>query len=464
MAYILIVDDEPKMRHILKIMLDLKGHTTDQAQNGIEALEMLEDRAFDLVISDIKMPEMDGLSLLDRIQHMESPCPVIIITAFATVDSAVNAMKRGAVDYITKPFDEEKIIITVEKAIGISRILAENRMLKNELKNQDEQKELVCASEPMKKLLTTAVKVARQPDTTVLITGESGTGKEVIARFVHKKSPRAAKRFVAINCAAISPNLVESTLFGHEKGAFTGADKRKEGVFEYAEGGTLFLDEVGDLPLEAQAKLLRAMQEKSIQRVGGNQQINIDLRVICATNRQLMPLVDEGKFRLDLYYRINVFPIHIPPLRERNEAIIPLAEHFVRKFMDKTGENTLLSSGATRILLAHTWPGNVRELANAVERACILAGDPPVVAEDLTFLETGLKISEKESQWKLPKNGISLEALESDLIRQAVEMTGNNQSAAAKLLGLSRSKFRTRVKSITNYELQHTNHEQKSIK
>ncbi len=450
MAYILIADDEPKIRHILQIMLELKGHNVEQAQNGSEALKMLGEKVYDLVISDIKMPVMDGLTLLDNIQKMESPCPVIIITAFATVDSAVNSMKRGALDYITKPFEEKQILLTVEKAVGVSKLMAENRMLRQELQVKDKKTELVCASQAMKKLLNTAAKVAKKPDTTVLITGESGTGKEVVAKFIHQYSPRAGKRFVAVNCAAISPALVESILFGHEKGAFTGADKRKEGVFEYARGGTLFLDEVGDLPIEAQAKLLRAMQEKTIQRVGGNQIIDINSRIVCATNRELPTLVNEGKFRLDLYYRINVFPLHIPPLRERREAIIPLTAHFIKKFMNKTEDKSLITQGAAQILLNHFWPGNIRELANAVERACIRAEETPVTAEDFAFLDTVRKTANNDSQWKLPPNGISLEELEKHLIRQAIELTENNQAAAAKMLGLSRSKFRTKMKTINN--------------
>ncbi|MCJ7602509.1 MAG: sigma-54 dependent transcriptional regulator [Desulfobulbaceae bacterium] len=450
MAYILIADDEAKIRHILKIMLELKGHRADQAENGAQALKMLAERAYDLVVSDIRMPEMDGLTLIDKIQQMESPCPVVFITAFATVDSAVDAMKRGALDYITKPFEEERILVTVEKAVGISRILAENRMLKNELARQSGNSQLVCASGAMRELLTVAAKVARQPDTTVLVTGESGTGKELIARYVHSNSPRAGKRFVGVNCAAISANLVESELFGHEKGAFTGADKQKKGFFEYVEGGTLFLDEVGDLPLEAQAKLLRALQEKVVQRVGGTQPISVDLRVICATNRELMPLVEDGRFRLDLYYRINVFPLHIPPLRERKEAIVPLAGYFIKKFINKNVEGPLLTQGAARILLDHAWPGNVRELANATERACILAGKVPLTVEDFSFLDTSRHNAPKATNWSLPDEGISLDSLEKNLIGQALEKADNNQSAAARLLGLSRSKFRTRVKQLEN--------------
>ena len=451
MAYVLVVDDEDKIRHILRIMLELKGHTVDEAGDGAKALEMVRDNPYDLVISDIRMPGMDGLELLDNIKKMDIPCPVVFMTAFATVDSAVEAMKQGAVDYITKPFDESRIMLTVEKAVGISRILAENRMLRHELERQgEEDSELVCVSEKMKKLLATISKVAKKGDTTVLITGESGTGKEVIARYIHRNSPRAGKRFVAVNCAAITDSLVESTLFGHEKGAFTGADRRKEGLFEYAAGGTLFLDEVGDLPLEAQAKLLRALQEKVVQRVGGNSQIPVDIRVICATNRDLQPMVDEGRFRSDLFYRINVFPVHIPPLRERQEAIVPLAEHFLHKFREKIRDDVpIFTQGTKRILVSHSWPGNIRELANAMERAAILADELPITADDLSFLSATRPPEGGGVEWKLPDSGINLEELEKDLIRQALEMSNNNQSAAARLLGLSRSKFRTRLKAAT---------------
>jgi len=451
MALILIVDDESKMRHILKIMLSLEGHNVEGAQDGESALAMVRERAYDLVISDIRMPRMDGLALLDHIQAMEVPCPVIIITAYATIDSAVKAMKRGAVDYITKPFEESHIILTVEKALGVSKILTENRELKEELNRSIEDADLVCVSRAMKHLLEAAQKVAAKADTTVLITGESGTGKEIVARFIHQNSPRVQRRFVTVNCAAITANLVESILFGHEKGAFTGADRRKQGFFEYASGGTLFLDEIGDLPLEAQAKLLRALQEKIVQRVGGNEPIEVNVRVVCATNQDLDSLVKQGKFRSDLFYRIDVFPLHIPPLRERMEAIVPLAEHFMRKFRERPSERPLLTQGAKRILMDHAWPGNIRELENAVERAVILAGEEPVTTEHLSFLRTGTVRTETVEAWKLPPGGVSLETLERDLIRQALEMTGNNQSAAARLLGLTRSKLRTRVRQLETH-------------
>ena len=452
MARILIVDDEKKIRHILSIMLKLKGHQVEEAGDGKEAIKKIDKTFFDVIITDLKMPEVDGFALLEYVQKMETPIPVIVITAYATIESAVKAMKKGAIDYITKPFEEQKILLAIEKAAGVSKIIKENIELKKRLKRFSAKGEIVCVSKAMQQVLDMALKVAQKPDTTVLITGESGTGKEVVARFIHENSARSKGRFVAVNCAAITDTLVESTLFGHEKGAFTGADRSKQGVFEYASGGTLFLDEIGDLPLEAQAKLLRALQEKTIQRVGGNEDIKVNVRVICATNQDLEKLVEKGEFRQDLFFRINVFPIHIPPLRKRPEAIIPLAEYFIKKFVESDNFDQLLTQGAKNILKRHKWPGNIRELANTMERAVILAGVPPITSEHLSFLKCdgyqSDQLSEKHSLFKLPEEGINLIELEKDLIRQALELTGNNQSAAARLLGLTRSKFRTRVKQL----------------
>jgi DNA-binding NtrC family response regulator len=330
MIHILVVDDEERMRHLLSIMLERKGYRVDQAGDGLEAFEMILETAYDMVICDIKMPHLDGIGLLEKLHDHRISCPVIFITAFATVDSAVDAMRRGAVDYITKPFEEERILLTVQRTLNVSRIMAENRELKQELKRAAGPDEIVYVSKAMAEIMDLASKVARS-DSVVLISGESGTGKELLARYIHREGKRGEGRFVPVNCAAISPNLVESELFGHEKGAFTGADRKAIGKFEFASGGTLFLDEIGDLPLEAQAKLLRALQEKKIQRVGGNEEISVDARFICATNRRLEELVETEEFRQDLFFRINVFPIHSPPLRERMDDIIPLAEHFLKK-------------------------------------------------------------------------------------------------------------------------------------
>jgi transcriptional regulator with GAF, ATPase, and Fis domain len=300
----------------------------------------------------------------------------------------------------------------------------------------------------MKAVQEVAVRVA-PTDTTVLITGESGTGKEVVARLVHRASERRQGRFVAVNCAAISPNLVESELFGHEKGSFTGADKKKEGKFEFADGGTLFLDEVGDLPLEAQAKLLRTIQEKTVQRVGGNREIPVNIRLICATNQNLEELAEQKKFRQDLYYRIAVFPLNVPPLRERKAAIVPLALHFIRR-LAKVRElsKEALTPGAAKSLQDYPWPGNVRELANALERAIILkSGNLPVTSDDLAFLRSESRAQvQVDSLFKLPPTGIEFEKLQRTIIRQALDLTSGNQSGAARLLGLTRARFRTLLK------------------
>ena len=308
MAHILIVDDEEKMRRLLSMMLERKGFITDRAADGREALEKLRTNTYDMVFSDIKMPEIDGKELILRMRQANIITPVVFITAFATVDSAVEMMRQGAADYVTKPFDEERILITVERTLKLSSIIAENQDMRQELQRADENHVLVYRSKPMEEVVALAESVATV-DSAVLITGESGTGKELIARYVHRKSLRNRYRFVPVNCAAISLNLVESELFGYEKGAFTGAGARRKGKFEFATGGTLFLDEIGDLPLESQGKLLRALQEGRFQRVGGNQEVPVDVRVVCATNRNLEAMVNQGKFRQDLFFRINVFPI-----------------------------------------------------------------------------------------------------------------------------------------------------------
>ena len=445
---ILLVDDEEKMRHLISIMLERKGYSVTQAADGRQALEQLLETSFDMVISDIKMPHMDGIELLERIKSNQIPCPVVFITAFATVESAVDAMQRGAVDYITKPFEESRILMTVERTLTVSSIMSENRELKQRLQKVEGRNEIVYTSGKMLKVMDLAGRVARS-ESAVLISGESGTGKELLARHIHRMSPRCDRRFVPVNCAAISAGLVESELFGHEKGAFTGADRRAEGKFEYASNGTLFLDEIGDLPLEAQGKLLRALQEKKIQRVGGNEEIPVDVRVICATNQELPKRLDAGEFRQDLYFRINVFPLYPPPLRDRKEDILPLTDYFMKRL--GVGKSISLEPSGARALMDYAWPGNVRELANAIERAVILAGESGRITEEtLSFLSPPSACVKPSDAGKffLPRQGIIMEELENDLVRQALTIAGNNQTAAAKLLGLSRAKFRVLMKQI----------------
>ena len=440
MAHILIVDDEERMRHLLSIMLESRGYRVDQAGDGLEAFEMVRATPFDMVITDIKMPRMDGTQFLEKVMELDMPCPVVFITAFATVESAVEAMRQGACDYITKPFEEDRILLTVERTLNLSKIMAENRDLKRELREVAGGGEIVYGSKGMSDVMDLALRVA-ESEAAVLISGESGTGKELVARYIHHKSPRRDGRFVPVNCAAISPNLVESELFGHEKGSFTGAVRRTMGKFEYATGGTLFLDEIGDLSLEAQAKLLRALQEKKIQRVGGNEEIHVDARIVCATNQDLGELVKNGGFRQDLFFRINVFPIQLPPLRERREDTVLLAKYFLRA--PQGGTEIQLTEGAERVLREYTWPGNVRELANAMERAVILAkGQGVITAETLAFLRASSPSSNGGRGFSLPPDGISLEEIEKDFVAQALELSGNNQTVAARLLGLSRAKFR----------------------
>ena len=449
MARILIVDDEAKIRHLLSIILERNGHLVDTAVDGAMALEKVIKGGIELIICDIKMPRLSGFDLIKEINQADVNCPVIFITAFATVESAVKALRLGAADYITKPFDESQIILSIEKTLNLARVMAENRDLKQRLVSASQKNdEIISVSEAMKTVMLLAQKAARS-NSVVLIQGESGTGKELIARFIHHESERKDQRFVPINCAAISPSLVESELFGYEKGAFTGADRTSAGKFEYADRGTLFMDEIGDLSIDAQAKLLRALQEKKIRRVGGNVELNVDVRVVCATNQRLSDMVEKGKFREDLFYRINILPIDLPPLRHRREDIIPLAEHFLRKFSD--GSSWEVTDGAARILKEYQWPGNVRELSNVMERTTILfAVNGKVTSNALSFLHSqqNFCIKDDERHFTLPASGVSLEKIQDDLVRQALEATGNNQTVAAKMLGLTRAKFRVLLKRL----------------
>ena len=447
MAHILVVDDEKKMRDLLSMMLERKGFRVEQAVDGRNAWDMLSQNTYDVVISDIKMPEMDGKELIQKMRHNRIQVPVIFITAFATIDSAVEMMQHGACDYVTKPFDEAKITFTVNKALKLSRLIMENQEMRAVINQTEKNHDLIYRSKSMKEMVALAENVATV-DTAVLILGESGTGKEVVANHIHKCSLRSQQRFVPVNCAAISSNLVESELFGYEKGAFTGAAARTRGKFEFADKGSLFLDEIGDLPLESQGKLLRALQEKRFHRVGGNEEIPVDVRVVCATNRNLESMVHQKMFRQDLFYRINVFPIVIPPLRQRRDDIVPIAEYLMKTFT--FGKDHVLTEGACQKLKEYPWPGNVRELANVLERCLILTRDSRrITADTLSFLQVTPKDQRSPNiRIRLPANGIALQRVQMSLVKQALEAAGNNQTTAAKLLGLSRSKFRVLLKNL----------------
>ena len=452
MPKILIVDDEPKIRKILSVLLKSRGYEIDEADSAESAYEKIRYNGYDLVICDIKMPKMDGIELMKKVYRDFWQIPFIFITAYADVDSAVYAMREGAIDYIAKPFDEERIFLSIEKAVGVSKIIKERDELKRILEEKEIPDHIICESDAMKKVLliiSQAVKINENP--TILLTGESGVGKEVVARYAHSISNRKNNRFIAVNCSAIPAELMESELFGYEKGAFTGANKRKIGIFEAADKGTVFLDEIGDMPLNLQGKLLRVLQEKKITRVGGYDEIPVDVMIIAATNKNLEKLVNEGKFREDLYYRLNVLPVNIPPLRERKEDIIPLANYFMEKLTGKKYEQ-FFTKAVERFLLEYSFPGNVRELKNAIERAYILAfGKLPITMEHIEFLSKSQKIK-LNKDFILPDEGISLEELEKSLIKQALEKANGNKSKAAKLLGLTRSKFRTRLKLLEKNE------------
>jgi DNA-binding NtrC family response regulator len=447
MAHILVVDDEKKMRDLLSMMLERKGFKVEQAVDGRNAWDMLNQNTYDVVISDIKMPEMDGRDLIRKMRQNRIFLPVIFITAFATIDSAVDMMQLGACDYVTKPFDETKIVFSVTKALKLSRLIMENQEMRAVINQAEKNHDLIYRSKSMKQVVALAENVATV-DTAVLILGESGTGKEVVANHIHKCSLRSQQRFVPVNCAAISSNLVESELFGYEKGAFTGAAARTRGKFEFADKGSLFLDEIGDLPLESQGKLLRALQEKKFHRVGGTEEIPVDVRIICATNRDLESMVHQKMFRQDLFYRINVFPIVIPPLRQRRDDIVPIAEYLMKTFI--FGKDHVLTEGACQKLKEYPWPGNVRELANVLERCLILTRDSGrITADTLSFLQVAPKDQGGPNiRIRLPANGIALQRVQMSLVKQALEAAGNNQTTAAKLLGLSRSKFRVLLKNL----------------
>jgi DNA-binding NtrC family response regulator len=426
---ILVVDDEKSQREILEMILSSEGYDVTTASSGEAAMKFVADRHFDLVLTDLKMTGMSGLDLLKQLTDFDKSIIVLLLTAHGTVDSAVDALRLGAFDYLQKPYDREKLLETISRAL-------------NKLTNLDA--EIVSASPEMDRVKKLILKVAKS-NSTVLIRGESGTGKELIARSIHNNSLRASEVFQAVNCAAINENLLESELFGHEKGSFTGAVGEKKGLFEVADGGTLFLDEIGELDVSLQAKLLRALQEKQIRRVGATREINTDVRVVAATNRDLLAMTKEGSFREDLYYRLNVLSIEIPPLRERRSDVQLLMEYFIKKHTRNTNRKISISPDARRLFEDYSYPGNVRQLESAIERAILLCENDTITLDDMPPEMTqgssraGVVAASNELV-KLPPEGVNFEDVERSLIMQAMERTDNNITKSAKLLGLT---FRT---------------------
>ncbi len=438
-AYILIVDDELIVRESMKNWLEEEGYTVFTAENADEALSLLGQKEFDLVFLDIKMPGIDGIEVLKRIKSTYPFIDVVMMTAYASINSAVEAMKLGAYDYLTKPFDPEYLSMLVKKVISHRTLTKENIKLKERLESSLKQVNIVGESDEIKNVLKAIEEVA-PTDVSVLITGESGTGKEMVARAIHYASLRRFEPLITVSCGSLPEGLIESELFGYERGAFTGALYKKKGKFEAANGGTLFLDEIGELTPKMQVDLLRVLQEKEICRIGSNKTIKVDFRIISATNRDLREMVEEKKFREDLYYRLNVYNIHIPPLRERKEDIPLLVEHFIKQLKRRMGkEIDGITPQALKKLMQYSWPGNVRELENAVERAFVVAKGKLMTTEDFSFL------GNKNPELEIPP-GISLSQLEKIHIEKVLKECDYNISQAAKILDIDRTTLYNKMK------------------
>jgi len=449
-ARILVVDDEQSMREFLEIFLRREGYEVVTAPDVDTAVLHLESDEVDLVITDMQMPEKTGLDLLLAARDISPETILIVVTAFGTTDSAIAAMKEGAYDYLTKPFKVDELRIVIEKALEKKLLSNENRRLRRELRSHSRDRNIIGHSAAMQSVYELIAQVA-ETKTNVLVAGESGTGKELVARAIHEQSDRADQPFVAINCGAIPENLLESELFGHVKGAFTGAVQTKEGLFEAANGGTLFLDEIGELSHPLQVKLLRALQERSIRRVGDTVDRKIDVRIVSATNRRLEEEVAAGRFREDVYYRLNVIQLTLPPLRDRLEDIPLLAQHFIRNFADDLGKNVEgMDDEVYEVLSAYAFPGNVRELENLVERAVALTREPIIHRDLLPASVTEAREIKPEA--RITEDGVSLEKLVSDyersLLREALALTGGVKKKAARLLGVSFRSFRYRVEKL----------------
>jgi DNA-binding NtrC family response regulator len=446
MPTILIVEDEAKMRRLLELNLGEDGFNTLSAGDAEAGLRLLRENSVDLVVTDLKLPGMNGLEFLQTIKRQNAALPVVVMTAFGTVETAVEAMKGGASDYVLKPFSLSEMRMVIRKELDVRDLREENRSLREALGKRYVHPNVVARSPKMQEVLATVDRVA-PTNSTVLLGGESGVGKDLIARAIHEKSRRASGPFVKINSTAIPENLLESELFGYERGAFTGANTSKPGKFETADKGTLFLDEIGDVPPATQVKLLRVLQEREFERLGGTKTVKVDVRLIAATNRDLREALEQGSFREDLYYRLNVVPIDIAPLRQRKEDIPDLVNLFVSRFAGDSGKAVKsISPEAMQILVNYHWPGNVRELQNIIERACALAKGTVLEVADIHLDLRPAKGVDGASGF-LPE-GMTLEHWEDEMIQEALRRAGGNKSQAARLLGLSRNALRYRLSKI----------------
>jgi len=444
---ILVIEDDAPQLRALTGFLKRQGFNVLWSSSGTGGVRTAREQPIDMVLTDYKMPDKNGLDVLREIKNINPEIPVILITAHGTEEIAVQAMKEGAFDYLTKPIDLDEVEIIVRKALERKQLVSENRELRRQLEEKYRFHEIISGSSEMEEVINTAGRAARSK-ATVLIRGESGTGKELIARAIHYTSPRKDGPFVPVNCAALSENLLESELFGHEKGAFTGADRQRKGRLEQADDGTLFIDEIGDIPVGTQVKLLRALQEREFQRVGGNETIQVDVRVIAATNRDLEEIVEHGDFREDLFYRLNVISVTIPPLRDRRGDIPPLISHFISRYAGENDKDIQgVSKEAMDILMKYDYPGNVRELENAIERAVVMSRGALITTEDLP-IHIRIARSERDSPYRAEGESLPeiVENLERHLIADALAEADGNQSKAAEALGISERNLRYKLK------------------
>ena len=449
---ILVIDDEAVQRDVLTGYLKKKGYNIYSASSGKEGIEIAKDNSVDIILSDFKMPDLNGIEVLQEVKKINPEISFVIVTAYGTVENAVKAMRLGAFDYISKPVDLDELDLMIERIIEHKNLKSENQLLKNQLQEKHKISSIVSQSQKMEEVINVAARVA-DSKATVLITGENGTGKEVLAKAIHYMSSRKEKPFIAVNVPALTETLLESELFGHEKGAFTGADKMKKGRFEIAHGGTIFLDEVGDIPQSIQVKLLRVLQEHQFERVGGTEKIEVDVRIIAATNKDLEQKIKGGTFREDLYYRLNVVSVKIPPLRERKEDILPMIETFIDKYCkENNNEKIEISKEAADVLMKYNYPGNVRELENLIERAVVLTRGKVITLNDLPMNIRGFK--EERTLPALSEGTLTeqVEVLEKQLIFDALQESGGNQTKAGKLLGLTERNLRYKLKK---YNIKH---------